>query len=268
MKYIKKELVAFCMAALAFAQCSKQPVNTEGTAPQLGASTEALLPHQVLNLTNWKITLPIDLDGNGVADEVKQPQLSTYSNFPYFYTAFGDAAVTFIAYVNGATTSGSYYPRSELREMKNNGSTEAKWSSNSGTHRMEIDQAVTALPIAKPHIVIGQVHDGSDDVCVFRLEGTKLWANVKGSNKQLLNSNYQLGTRFTASFLVSANKIYFYYNGVLGHTYTMSSSKSSLYFKAGAYVQSTCLNNPKKVAGESCSAAGSVNIYRVTVTHQ
>ncbi len=42
--------------------------------------------------------------------------------------------VQFRAPVDGVTTSGSSYPRSELREMTDSGSSEASWSSTSGTH--------------------------------------------------------------------------------------------------------------------------------------
>ncbi|MGB8192909.1 MAG: polysaccharide lyase family 7 protein [Chitinophagaceae bacterium] len=228
-------------------------------------ATGGSLPANILNLTNWKITLPIDgSDSGGDADEIKQPQLATYSIDPYFKNNSTNTGVLFRAHTGGATTSGSGYPRSELREMTSNGTTNASWSSGSGTHTMEIDQAITHLPVVKPHIVAGQIHDGSDDVIVFRLEGPKLFIDINGSDGPTLNSAYVLGTRFKVKFVVSGNQTKCYYNDVL--KYTLSKSYSGAYFKAGAYTQSSCTGTPG--SSESCSAYGEVVIYNVTVTHQ
>jgi hypothetical protein len=223
------------------------------------------LPANVLNLTNWKLTLPLDGPDSGTdADEIKQPQLATYSLDPYFVNNSTNTGVQFRAHTGGATTSGSGYPRSELREMTSNGTVNASWSSGSGTHTMEIDQAITHLPVVKPHIVAGQIHDASDDVIVFRLEGQKLFIDINGTDGPTLNSAYVLGTRFKVKFVVSGNQTKCYYNDVL--KYTLSKSYSGAYFKAGAYTQSSCTGTPGP--SESCSAYGEVVIYNVTVTHQ
>lgn len=223
------------------------------------------LPANVLNLANWKITLPVDGSDSGTdADEVKQPQLATYSEPTYFHNNTDNTGVVFRAHTGGATTSGSGYPRSELREM--NGSSNASWSSGSGTHTMEIDQAITHLPVVKPHIVAGQIHDANDDVIVFRLEGQKLFIDINGDDGPTLTSTYVLGTRFKVKFVVSGNQTKCYYNDVL--KYTLNQSYSGAYFKAGAYTQSSCKSGGNPGPSESCSAYGEVVIYNVTVTHQ
>jgi hypothetical protein len=236
--------------------------SNEASATTTGTGS---LPANVLNLTNWKITLPIDgSDSGSDADEVKQPQLATYSIDPYFKNNSDNTGVIFRAHTGGATTSGSGYPRSELREMTNSGASNASWSSGSGTHTMEIDQAITHLPVVKPHLVAGQIHDGGDDVIVFRLEGTKLFIDINGDDGPTLTSNYVLGTRFKVKFVVSNNQTKCYYNDVL--MYTHNQSYSGAYFKAGAYTQSSCTGTPG--SSESCSAYGEVVIYNVTVSHQ
>jgi hypothetical protein len=227
-----------------------------------GSSGGTVYPATILNLTNWKLTVPVNTSHAGNPDEYEQPELATYSDATYFHVNSGSDGVIFNANAGGATTGGSGYPRSELREMKNNGADEASWSSSSGTHTMEIDQAVIHLPVVKPHIVIGQIHDANDDVIVFRLEGAKLFMDHNGTDGTVLTNNYVLGTRFTVKFVVSGNQVKSYYNGVLKETY--NKTFSGAYFKAGAYVQSSCTS----VAGESCSAYGEVVIYGVTVTHQ
>src|SRR5437867_13232120 len=95
-------------------------------------------PSGNFDLTHWKLTLPVDSSGvtNGDAAEIQVSQLSTgYSNALYFYTA-PDGAMVFWAPVTGATTSGSTYPRSELREMINPGSSSVNWSGY-GTHLLD-----------------------------------------------------------------------------------------------------------------------------------
>ncbi|UYZ63630.1 polysaccharide lyase family 7 protein [Hymenobacter weizhouensis] len=248
--------------------CSEPGVAPTAPGPAAPArnapAATAAYPAQVLNLANWKLTLPLDQDGSGAADEVQQPALNTFEDANHFFSRPAGDAVVFRAYADGATTSGSGYPRSELREMKSNGTQKASWSSTSGTHTLVIDQAVTHLPVAKPHIVVGQIHDGSDDVLVFRLEGQKLFVDINGDDGPTLTSSYQLGTRFTVKFVVSGGKTKCYYNNTL--KYTLSKKYSKAYFKAGAYVQSSCRGS-KKVSGEACSAYGEVQIYDVRVTH-
>ncbi|MEU1811778.1 polysaccharide lyase family 7 protein [Micromonospora sp. WMMD1076] len=225
-----------------------------------GGGGGCTVPADVLNLTNWKITLPTGSSGSPT--EIKQPALASYQNSPYFVTANSCTAVQFRAPVNGVTTSGSSYPRSELREMANNGTSNASWSSTSGTHTLVVDLAFVTLPSTKPHLVGAQIHDASDDVTVFRLEGSSLYiTNGDTTHHKLVTSSYQLGTRFQAKFVVSGGQIKAYYNGTLQTT--ISKSFSGGYFKTGAYTQANCGNS------SPCSSSnyGQTLLYGVTVTH-
>ena len=224
-------------------------------APAVGAAA-CDYPAQVLDLRSWKIQLPIG--GEEDPDEVKQPALATYRVDPWFVVNPGCDGVRFRAAVNGVTTSGSNYPRSELREM--NGTSNAAWSSNSGTHTMTIDQTVTRLPNDKPHLVVGQIHGGSDDISVFRVEGSNLYVtNGDNARYKLVTNDFRLNTRFQVKFVVSGGKINAYYNGALAAT--LSASFSTGYFKAGAYTQANCGNS------SPCSASnyGETIIHKVTL---
>lgn len=217
-------------------------------------------PADVLDLTNWYIGLPIGEEESPT--NVEQPELDTYAIDPWFTTTADCDAVQFRAPVNGVTTSGSDYPRSELREMTDSGQTKASWSSTSGTHTMVIDQAITDLPEDKPHVVAGQIHDSDDDVSVFRLEDTKLYVtSPDDSNHKLVDENYELGTRFEAKFVVSDGEIKAYYNGELQTT--LSEDFSGAYFKAGAYTQANC----ERSSPCSDDNYGQVEIYGLSVTH-
>jgi hypothetical protein len=195
-------------------------------------------PAQVLDLTNWKVTLPTGKTEKPT--EFLQPALETCNVDPYFHANATADAVVFRAPVNGVTTSSSGYPRSELREMKNGGADNANWSTTSGTHTMFIDGAITAVPKTKKHIVFGQIHDSNDDVIVVRLEYPKLFVDINGKTGPTLDANYTLGKRFNVKFVAENGQIKIYYNGGQAPAYTMSKSASGCYFKAGAYTQSNC----------------------------
>jgi hypothetical protein len=93
---------------------------------------EYTYPGEVLDLTNWKINLP---SGEaGTPTEIKQPELDTYFEDPWFKVNDDCDGVQFRAPVNGNTTPNSRYSRSELREMTDNGTEHAAWSAASGTH--------------------------------------------------------------------------------------------------------------------------------------
>lgn len=216
------------------------------------------VPAKVLDLTNWKVTLPIG--SNEKPTEIKQPALATYSHDPYFKVAGN--GVQFRAPVNGVTTSGSSYPRAELREMTGNGTQNAAWSSTSGTHTLTVKEAFVKLPAVKPHLVGAQIHGGDDDVTVFRLEGTKLYiTNGDDPHYKLVTGDYVLGTPFEAKFVVSGGQIKAYYNGVLQTT--LKKSLSGAYFKAGAYTQANC----EKSSPCSTSNYGEVHIFGLSVQH-
>lgn len=217
-------------------------------------------PAQAVNLSNWKLTLPTGAVGRPT--EVKQPQLATYAIAPWFTVISNCNGAQFRAPVNGVTTSGSAYPRSELREMNSDG-TKASWSSTSGTHTMTITQSINRLPADKPDVVAGQIHDGLDDVSTFRLRGTNLYVtDGDASRHKLVTSSYSLGTKFEVKFVVTGGKVEAYYNGVLQTTITKSFTGA--YFKAGAYTQANCSNS------SPCDSTnfGQVVIYNLAVTHR
>ena len=60
-------------------------------------------PSGNFNLSNWKITLPVDQKGSISGTAVEVQNLSGYENSKYFYTG-ADGAMVFYAPVNGATT--------------------------------------------------------------------------------------------------------------------------------------------------------------------
>ncbi|MBP8538157.1 polysaccharide lyase family 7 protein [Streptomyces sp. MK37H] len=253
-----RALVFVAVSALAVGVLAS--VQSASAAPADAAACPA--PASAIGLsTGWKLQLPTP-NSSGSPLEVKQPQLSTYDKAPWFTTASSCDAILMRAAVNGATTSNTGYPRSELREMTADGSATTGWSSTTGTHTMVVDEAITHLPSGKPHVMAGQIHDATSDVTSFRLEGTNLYiTSYNTTHYKLVTSGYKLGDRFQGKFVAHDGKVDVYYNGTLQAT--VNAKFGSGYFKAGDYTQANCGN------ATPCddSNYGEVALYGVTVKH-
>lgn len=218
-------------------------------------------PAQILDLANWKITLPVGPKED--PDQHFAPELTQGKEWsPFYWADETDQSVVFRAPVNGVTTSGSSYPRSELREMT--GSFEAKWGGNDGSvHTMLVELAFTALPVGKPQVVGAQIHGAADDFATLRLEGTKLWTTLGDGKFGLLDENYKLGMKLQFAFVVSNGHCLMYLNGA--KVADLDSRKlTGAYFKTGCYTQAR--TGQANVPGVS-SNYGEVRVYQLKVTH-
>ena len=213
------------------------------------------MPGDVINLAYWYLTLPTGQQGS--PDTIQNPNLERFANQFFKLNPTRDGVV-FSADGAGVTTKNSHYPRSELREM--NGSEKASWSNSSGSHTLDVCEAFTKLPNAKPEVVGVQIHDDKDDVLQIRLEGQKLIALYNnGGSEALLDPNYQLGTPFNVRVVAANSKVDVYYNG---KGVELPLSGAGWYWKVGAYVQS---NSSK---GDGADSLGEVTVYSLKCVHQ
>lgn len=205
------------------------------------------------DLTNWKITLPVDSKGSISGTAVEVQNLINYENSKYFWDA-PDGAMVFRAMADGATTSGSKYARSELREM--NGDDRAAWKLSQGgtmSATLKIDEVPSRTDGSEGRMVVGQIHgkdhelirlyyeNGSvhfvnDRAGTGNKETTFTFKNSKGEQP-----NIGIGEKF--SYLIDARgntltvKIF-----ADGQEYSSVTSINSVwqsdefYFKAGVYL--------------------------------
>ncbi|GAA0922774.1 polysaccharide lyase family 7 protein [Pseudonocardia zijingensis] len=212
-------------------------------------------PATVLNLANWKLTLPTGQEGE--PEEIHPPALLSFSGDWFRLNDTGDGVV-FTAPAGGVTTSGSSYPRAELREL--DGGELASWSNRTGTHTMQLREAITRLPEVKPHVVAAQIHDAENDVLMVRLEDTHLFVEyADGEGEFTLDDDYQLGTPYDLRITAQDGRVQVAYNGEVKGDVALAGE--GWYFKAGTYTQS----NPER--GDAPDAAGEVVIYALDVTH-
>ena len=221
----------------------------------------AELPSQVLDLSNWKLTLPENTSHPGNPDERSGKELLRFQDLRYFRVTAKGQGVLFRAPCAGATTKGSQYPRCELREMKPGGEKKANWGTADGQrHTMSTSLAILQTPAVKKHVVCAQIHDAEDDLMMVRLEGKKLFVERNDLPAVRLDSNYKLGTRFSLKIDAAKGHVKLWYNEQLKMDWVVS--RQGCYFKAGCYTQS----NIKK--GDLATATGEVIIYRLQVAHE
>lgn len=84
--------------------------GADGSVPVLNSKAA---PGANFDLTHWKLTLPINQAETHPAAELT----AGYAHPEFFFTAPASGGMCFKAPNHGATTSGSHYSRSELREM-------------------------------------------------------------------------------------------------------------------------------------------------------
>ena len=238
------------------------------------ALNSSVAPSGNFDLSNWKLTLPVDASGSmsGTAVEVKS--LTGYENSKYFYTG-SDGAMVFYAPVEGATTSGSSYARSELREMK--GTEKAAWSLSTGgfmSATLEVDAAPNRDG-AGGKIIVGQIHGQDDELVRLYWENGKLYfANDRAgsSNSEIkfyfVNAAGQqpsvsLDERF--SYTINAKgsdlEVTVFADGQIYKSVSKINSvwqSDTFYFKAGAYLGANETNG---------SGYGQTSFYALNFNH-
>jgi Alginate lyase len=244
-RIIRAFAAVFCASTLSSAALMSPPAQ---------AAANGCLPSDIIDLHNWKLTLPVNN-----AQEITLPALYTYQS-PYFNHE-ACTAVVFRTPIGGATTPNSSYPRTELREMTASGTGLASWSNTSGTHEMDWRVAVDSAPPAKPQVVVGQVHDPNDDLIQVLYDGTKGAITYRwlGHTTGELVSGYRLGTPVDLRIVASGGAYQLYANGALKAT--QSRPGGGLYFKAGDYPQSS----PGR--GDSPTFISQVRISKLAVKH-
>jgi hypothetical protein len=221
----------------------------------LGTLGSPEVPADLLDFSNWKLTLPTGEEGS--PKELLSAALPDFTN-EYFRVNESRDGVVFTAEVGGATTRNSSYPRSELREMQ--GDRPAAWSNPGGTHTLSTRQAILVTPKAKPEVVAAQIHDGDDDVLQIRLEGQVLTVQSDdGQSETVLDPAYRLGTPYDLRIVAEDGRIDVFYNGEKKAELTKSGT--GWYFKVGAYVQSSTEK------GDEPGTPGAVAVYSLEVTH-
>jgi hypothetical protein len=230
--------------------------------------------------TSWKVTLPVDEDGNDSSDatdvddrntdayEVALSDLKDYEYSPYFMV--DDGGVRFRAHCAGATTSGSDYPRCELRQEYNGGNN--YWSVDD-YQQLKTTLKITHTPVEKPEVCFTQIHGPEDEPLRLQYSANDgIYLVYNESNKDYdTGLDYTLGDILNITVTVQDGDITCYVeNEANGNTYskTWTSSDDTGYFKVGCYTQSSIFLSQFKdgYEDEDMDAYGEVIVYSVSLT--
>lgn len=155
------------------------------TTSQDSATTQTF-PAKVFDLSQWKITLPMDANNDGKVDEIKVQDLQHYVHPDYFYLD-AEQNMVFASPNVAITTANSKNTRSELRHMLRGTNTQistkapqnnfaiashpnaAEFESIGGklSASLRVDHvSVSGNPEMLPSysVVVGQIHAGKDKV--------------------------------------------------------------------------------------------------------
>jgi hypothetical protein len=179
-----------------------------------------------------------------------------------------NGAVRLTSYVGAATTSGgTAYSRVEYRELQTNGTSLASWSSTSDTHYVWVHGAVIQVSPGRPHVVLAQIHDGSDDVATIRWEGGTVVATYGDTGRPgTLATNVPLGSlhQWMLKTIRSGSQtiIQYFWDDMTNPKATQSyAGGSGNFFKFGNYNQAQTSNGG--INGE----AFIVDLYDAEIWH-
>lgn len=129
----------------------RPPTVGEGTSTGRVPGTAARPARSRIDLDRWSLTVPV-VGPKGVAENVRRAR-----PYPPWLARNADGSLTFWAPVDGATTRGSQYARTELRETMRPPDTSVNWA-RTDPARLEATLRVEQLPAATRKIVVGQIH--------------------------------------------------------------------------------------------------------------
>ena len=231
-------------------------------------------PNNVLDLSKWSLTLPINSSGveqmGTKAISIKAAQLTKGYTSKYFYTT-PDTGVAFWCPIDGATTSptsGTNHPRTELIE-------DSLWIMNQQA-TLSASLIVNQYPKDTNTIIIGQIHGGgvssAAPFVMMRIQSGSIIVYVKGNLvndsgtvKGILLTNVALGKKLNYTISTDGAKIYATAScpGAAG-TGSWSCpipalwTTPTVHFSAGDYVQCT---------GNSSIDGGLVTFYSLKISH-
>lgn len=234
-----------------------------------------LPPSGNFDLSHWRLTLPTGTAGN--PDTISTSRLVSGYTSQYFYTG-SDGAMVFWCPVTGVTTSGSSYPRTELRETMSDGSV-YNWSPTAGTATLNATLALNRVP-STGKVTVGQIlgvgtggtTSGPLITLVYKYDFTIgtgiLEAAVRSTPGGTTTTHYTvatgipLNTKFSYQIQVRPDMtLSVQINGVTKYSAPIDPSWTSqgMYFKAGDYVQDN--------VGTSTEGAR-VSFYSLFVAHK
>jgi mannuronan 5-epimerase len=198
-------------------------------------------PGANFDLTHWKLQMP-----DATSSEISPAQLAAGFTNSFFFTG-ADGTMVFVCPVTGGTTSGSVFPRCELRELLDPKDETVNWTGY-GTHVLEAQCSVTRIPSSR-RTFIAQIHgfnETADPLLKLRFDNGTVEALVKDGVNSTNDLSFPLATVKLGEAIAYQIKMV---DGLLSMTVNGARqsfdvfqsdpawSNQTFYFKAGNYCQ-------------------------------
>ncbi len=231
--------------------------------PGAGALDPARPPAENFDLSRWYLGTPAQPQST----QISAAELLVGFTNSWFYTGTNGAMV-FWCPVNGGTTAGSTYPRSELREQINPPDNSVNWTAF-GTHTLDARCKVTQMP-STGKICIGQIHSylgNANPLIKLVFDNGRIDAQVKESPTASTDLHYYFpnvpfNSLITYRIELRDGILTMTVNGVTKSVDTFNNDPEwagqTFYFKAGSYVQDN--------SGTSAEG-GRVEFYQLSTSH-
>lgn len=255
------------------------------SATATGSVAAGPAPYQVLNIgqADGQVHMGVDVAEAGAGSRVLYPPSDIAAGLdidPEFTTTADGQWVQFSTRADAPTTSGSQYPRSEMREYFPGGDDQLGFDPHDGqTHWMRTRVRWMAYTDTRPDIIGMQMHSGDNDVMQVR---TQLVSGVvrlvlrmydadmgqtSSSGIARLSEDYTRGDVFDLLGLVHRDWLYLFSNDftVWHHRIPtadlpVTAEGDTFFWKTGGYLQF----NETQVAA---STVGTTNVQRVQHWH-
>jgi hypothetical protein len=246
------------------------------------------LPADVLNLTCWYLQLPISETGEDDSPWfVTTAELQTFSDAYFYVGAHG--GVVFRTPVWGVHTSGSQYPRSELRETKNGKNIDwypSAYRLSSLSAALEVNEVPSMTSSGtNAQVVIGQIKgsgSGSStttalvimwyryiptaqagyvtaQVALDPAAAVSTYYTFASTSNVRLNQSLSYDLMLTSDSVTGLLSLAITVNGeTVNRALSTSWSVNSVYFKAGCYI---------KANSGVATGFGQVTVYGLNLTH-
>lgn len=180
--------------------CSSTSEFNKNESNSEGSNSAVTLPAKVFDLSEWKLTLPLDQDNNGKIDEVSVKGMQDFYHPDFFYLDENNHLV-FATPNKAATTANSSNTRSELRHMLAGSNNKVKTKGIENNFVLEkhslsdkyarvggkleaslkVDHVATRAghPDKPPaySVVVGQIHAGKDSNLIAKTNELFGWGN-------------------------------------------------------------------------------------------
>lgn len=215
----------------------------------------------VFSLEIWKLTLPIDDDGDGITDEVMMPVLRNFEDPAFFHLSETRDSIVFRVPGAALGIGEPRFLRCGLRELVRKTDIPATWGSNDGrVHNLTISLAFNVLPKANTQVIAAGIYADDEPVISIRLEQENVLLTRDGLDPIVLSKDYTPGEWIDLVAVINRGRIRVLKD--LKEIGEWGLEKSELHYRAGCEVQTD------SGFSTEAPASGEVEIRKLYVTHK